>query len=407
MAKPEIRLKGFEGDWESFKLGERGKTVSGIGFPEKEQGGHTGIPFYKVSDLNNEGNEQLMLISNNYVTEEQIKRNGWRVNEKPAIFFAKVGAAVLLNRKRLTLSPCLCDNNTMLYCFDEEKWDSFFCLNLFDKLNLATLAQTGSLPSYNGSMVEDLDVIVPKTIKEQKAIANFFKTLDSMVLATTKKVASLKQMKAASLIYMFPQSGETTPRVRFKGFEEEWKQVVMNDVFVERHEISTITNELPQLSFTIEEGVILPENRKTNKRDFLIKDKRNKKYLVTYPDDIIYNPANVVYGAIHKNSLQNGCVSPIYKIFYTDQDASFMECVVRRKDFINKMTIYMEGTVQKLRTLKPESFLKMSAYIAPSLSEQQKIGSYFRSLDKQISLQEQRLEKLKQIKAACLDKMFV
>ena len=84
-----------------------------------------------------------------------------------------------------------------------------------------------------------------------------------------------------------------------------------------------------------------------------------------------------------------------------------MECVVRRPEFIKEMTIYMEGTVQKLRTLKPEAFLKMSAYIAPSLEEQKKIGDYFRSLDKQISLQKQRLEKLKQIKAACLDKMFV
>ena len=43
----------------------------------------------------------------------------------------------------------------------------------------------------------------------------------------------------------------------------------------------------------------------------------------------------------------------------------------------------------------------------PSLAEQQAIASYFTSLDHQISLQAQRLEKLKQIKAACLEKMFV
>ena len=206
---------------------------------------------------------------------------------------------------------------------------------------------------------------------------------------------------------MFPQAGETTPRVRFKGFEGNWNYLPMSDIFMERHDISTIMDSLPQLSFTIEEGVIRPEDRKTNKRDFLIKDKSNKKYLVTRLDDIIYNPANVIYGAIHKNSLCDGVVSPIYKIFYTQQDPSFMECVVRRPEFIKEMTIYMEGTVQKLRTLKPEAFLKMSAYIAPSLEEQKKIGDYFRSLDKQISLQKQRLEKLKQIKAACLDKMFV
>lgn len=407
MAKPEIRLKGFEGEWESYLLGEVGFTISGVGFPDKEQGGLSGIPFYKVSDMNIEGNEFVMQSSNNYVTRNQIKKNNWKVCEKPALIFAKVGAAVLLNRKRLVLSPCMCDNNTMLFCFDESKWEPYFCLSLFQKVNLASLAQTGSLPSYNGTMVEGLSVYIPNDFAEQEYCANFFKFLDSIIQSTTKKIASLRQMKSACLVSMFPQAGETTPRVRFKGFEGEWNYLSMSDIFMERHDISTIMERLPQLSFTIEEGVIRPEDRKTNKRDFLIKDKSNKKYLVTRLDDIIYNPANVIYGAIHKNSLCDGVVSPIYKIFYTQQDPSFMECVVRRPEFIQEMTIYMEGTVQKLRTLKPEAFLRMSAYIAPSLEEQKKIGNYFRTLNKQISLQEKRLEKLKQIKAACLDKMFV
>ena len=407
MAKPEIRIRGFEEDWESYLLGEVGFTISGVGFPDKEQGGLSGIPFYKVSDMNIEGNEFVMQSSNNYVTRNQIKKNNWKVCEKPALIFAKVGAAVLLNRKRLVLSPCMCDNNTMLFCFDESKWDSYFCLSLFQKVNLASLAQTGSLPSYNGTMVEGLSVYIPNDFAEQEYCANFFKFLDSIIQSTTKKIASLRQMKSACFVSMFPQAGETTPRIRFKGFEGEWKCLPMSEIFIERHDISTITDNLPQLSFSIEEGVIRPEDRKTNKRDFLIKDKTNKRYLVTRLDDIIYNPANVIYGAIHKNSLCDGVVSPIYKIFYTLQDPSFMECVVRRPEFIKEMTIYMEGTVQKLRTLKPEAFLKMSAYIAPSLEEQKKIGDYFRSLDKQISLQKQRLEKLKQIRAACLDKMFV
>jgi len=214
-------------------------------------------------------------------------------------------------------------------------------------------------------------------------------------------------LKSASLISMFPQAGETKPRVRFKGFEGDWENINLSEVFIERHEISTITESLPQLSFTIAEGVIKPEDRKSNKRDFLIKDIDTKKYLVTYRDDIIYNPANVIYGAIHKNSLCNGVVSPIYKIFYTDQNADFMECIVRKPSFIQEMTIFMEGTVKKLKTLKPESFLKMSAYISPSLEEQKKIGDFFHSLNIQITLETQRLDKLKQIKSACLDKMFV
>lgn len=66
-----------------------------------------------------------------------------------------------------------------------------------------------------------------------------------------------------------------------------------------------------------------------------------------------------------------------------------------------------EGTVTKLKTLKPEAFLDMSVFIPTDSEEQRLIGEYFASLDSQITLQTQRLEKLKQIKSACLDNMFV
>ena len=196
------------------------------------------------------------------------------------------------------------------------------------------------------------------------------------------------------------------PKVRFHGFKEKWREESLSKLFVERHEISTITESLPQLSFTISEGVIYPNDRKSNKRDFLIKDITNKKYLVTYVGDIIYNPANVIYGAIHRNSLCNGVVSPIYKIFKTEQDSNFMECVVRNPSFISQLSMKTEGTVTKLKTLKPESFLEMIVKIAPSIDEQQKIASYFQSLDSLIQTISKKLASLKQIKAASLQSMF-
>lgn len=196
------------------------------------------------------------------------------------------------------------------------------------------------------------------------------------------------------------------PKVRFHGFKEKWREESLSKLFVERHEISTITESLPQLSFTISEGVIYPNDRKSNKRDFLIKDITNKKYLVTYVGDIIYNPANVIYGAIHRNSLCNGVVSPIYKIFKTEQDSNFMECVVRNPSFISQLSMKTEGTVTKLKTLKPESFLEMIVKIAPSIDEQQKIASYFQSLDSLIQTTSKKLASLNLIKAASLQSMF-
>jgi len=383
MAKPEIRLKEFEGEW--LKT-----TIGNITYSHPAT--------LVLSNLATEGGSFPVYGASGFITNVDFYHQN-----VPYIGVVKDGAGV----GNIFVCPAYSSIlGTMHYIFPKERHDLFFLSLLLEKVDLSSFSTGSTIPHIYYSDYSSKEVFIPSE-QEQKAISTYFESLDSMLQSTTKKIASLKQVKQACLVSMFPQAGETTPRVRFKGFEGEWNYLSMSDIFMERHDISTIMERLPQLSFTIEEGVIRPEDRKTNKRDFLIKDKSNKKYLVTRLDDIIYNPANVIYGAIHKNSLCDGVVSPIYKIFYTQQDPSFMECVVRRPEFIQEMTIYMEGTVQKLRTLKPEAFLRMSAYIAPSLEEQKKIGNYFRTLDKQISLQEKRLEKLKQIKAACLDKMFV
>lgn len=256
-------------------------------------------------------------------------------------------------------------------------------------------------------VLSDCDVMVPPTTKEQLEIGNFLKALDTLIATHQQEISRLGHLREAMVDEMFPAQGENVPKVRFEEFTKPWRLEKFSNIFTERHTIDTISEEYPQLAFTIDEGVIWPEDKKTNKRDFLILDKENKKYLQTEYDDIIYNPANVVFGAIHRNSLGKGCVSPIYKIFETNQDASFMECIVRHPRFIKEISRNLEGTVKKLRTLKPKAFLNMSAYIAPTEEEQKKIGQYFTLMDELINTEKEELEKVKHIKQACLGKMFV
>lgn len=70
----------------------------------------------------------------------------------------------------------------------------------------------------------------PSEIINQQKIASYFQSLDSLIQSTSKKLASLKQIKAASLQSMFPQEGETVPKVRFKGFEGEWKYEILGRI---------------------------------------------------------------------------------------------------------------------------------------------------------------------------------
>ena len=187
--------------WEQRKLGELGKAQSGIGFPDKEQGGKTGIPFFKVSDMNNLGNELEMHLSNNYVSLEQIKNNGWSPIEETSVIFAKVGAAIMLNRKRLVRVAFLLDNNTMAYKFNNS-WDIEFGRTLFGRIDLTSLVQVGALPSYNASDVENMEVAIPKKA-EQAKLGVLFKSLDNLITLHQRKCEKLKNIKKALLEQMF------------------------------------------------------------------------------------------------------------------------------------------------------------------------------------------------------------
>ncbi|NUF28018.1 restriction endonuclease subunit S [Gilliamella sp. ESL0254] len=200
--KPRLRFIGFIKDWKLIKLGEAGSTTSGIGFPDSEQGGEHGIPFYKVSDMNKIGNEIEMKLANNYVTSEQISNRKWNpITTIPAIIFAKVGAAIMLNRKRLVRTEFLIDNNMMAYIFDNT-WNINFGKVLFETINLAHYSQVGALPSYNSSDIEKIDITFPNTA-EQTKIGNFFKLLDDKIALEQKKLDKLKNIKQAYLNEMF------------------------------------------------------------------------------------------------------------------------------------------------------------------------------------------------------------
>ncbi|CRH94280.1 Type I restriction modification DNA specificity domain [Chlamydia trachomatis] len=200
---PEIRFQGFTETWKQQRLGEVGKARSGVGFPDIEQGGTTGIPFFKVSDMNLDSNENEMTVANNYVTADKIAAYRWSpITELPAIFFAKVGAAVMLNRKRLCRFPFLLDNNTMAYSLSSTKWDANFAKALFETVDLTSLIQLGALPSYNAEDVESMEIYLPEVL-EQKKIGAYFSALDSLVALHQHKLNKLHCIKKALLEKMF------------------------------------------------------------------------------------------------------------------------------------------------------------------------------------------------------------
>ena len=378
--KPLIRVQGFDDAWEQRKLSNIVDVCSGRDYKHLNDGD---IPVY--------GTGGYMLSVSEALSEKDdaigIGRKG--TIDNPFILRAPFWTV-----------------DTLFYCVPKDNYDLNFTYCVFQNINWKSKDESTGVPSLSKTTINNIEVMTP-TPAEQKKIGDYFTALDNLITLHQRELEKIISVRKAMIERMFPQGGSNVPAVRFGQYKQPWNFCRFSQIFKERHVVDTISKEYPQLAFTIEEGVIRPEDKKTNKRDFLIIDKATKKYLRTEYNDIIYNPANVIYGAIHRNSFGKGCVSPIYKIFYTDQDPSFMECIVRNPSFIKAISRSMEGTVKKLRTLKPESFLEMGAYIAPTIDEQRQIGEFFCQLDRLIELENKELEKIKHVKTACLEKMFV
>ena len=130
-----------------------------------------------------------------------------------------------------------------------------------------------------------------------------------------------------------------------------------------------------------------------------------KKFALTEVGDIIYNPANLKFGAIHSNNLRRGVVSPIYGVFYGLQNSTFIGYLLHNQRFIDYAKVYTEGTVEKLKTLKPDIFLRLKIAFPP-LPEQEKIAEILQTEDKVIELQQKKIDELKRLKKVYLSKMF-
>ena len=285
-----------------------------------------------------------------------------------------------------------------------ENNDTRFIYYLLDTMQLGQYSDQSAQPGLAVNKLIKLENVFPDKT-EQVKISTYFSTLDHLITLHQRKCYCLKKLRDGIIQKILSRE------LRFKRADgrefENWVTKELWEILTERKVSQTITEDAPLLSFTIEQGVIKPQDKKTNKRDFLIKDKETKKFALTEVDDIIYNPANLKYGAIHRNKLMRGVVSPIYAIFYTEQNPAFMEYVVKNPIFIKKSMKYLEGTVIKLMTLKPRDFLKLKVEIPASLEEQKIIADFLMKFDETIDAEQKRIEKWKELKKGLLQQMFV
>ena len=265
-----------------------------------------------------------------------------------------------------------------------------------------------SFPAINPSVLSRLSVRICTDKQEQQAIGKYFTSLDSQISASTSRLASLKQMKAASLQAMFPQEGETVPKIRFKGFEGEWTWLKLGDISEQVKRKAPINSTAPVMMISALNGFINQSEKYSDNNA----GSSLANYTLLKKGELSYNHGYSKtrnFGSCFNLLVEEARIPFVYHSFRLTNDndsfyAYYLNSGTKDKDL--KRLVSSTARMDGLLNISFKNYMELSVP-HPSLAEQQAIASYFTSLDHQISLQSQRLEKLKQIKSACLDKMFV
>lgn len=390
MKEPKIRFKGFSGEWKELPFSEIVERTSSTG----KTGSLPGIEFEDI--VSGEG------CLNKDVYQKDCRKYG-KIFREGDILFGKL-RPYLKNILLAEFRGIAIGDFWILRPGDN---DSKFIYNLVNSeafMRVANVSSGSKMPRADWNLVSSTNFLLPQDKIEQEAIGKYFTSLDTQISASTSRLASLKQMKAASLQAMFPQEGETVPKVRFKGFEGEWKNVKFGILLKECTDKSTSEDEDILLSSAIN-GVFLNSELFGHQRG-----RSNIGYRKVRRNMLILSAQNLHLGNANVNlRFEHGLVSPAYKIYdLYNVLPEFMYHWIKREEtkkfFLDATTA---GASLCRKNIVWTDLYKQNILLPKSDTEQQSIASFFTSLDRQIALHTQRLEKLKQIKAACLDKMLV
>lgn len=285
--------------------------------------------------------------------------------------------------------------------------DSEFLYTLIQSPSFQDVANQSSgskMPRADWSLVSETFFSCPNDPVEQRRIGSLFRLLDALIAGREKALEKLEALKKSMLLKMFPQGDATVPEVRFKGFTGEWEKKRLGIFLEEREENNKDGIETEILSVMKDVGVI----RYADKGNVGNRAKEDvTQYNIARKGDIVLNSMNVIIGSVGVAPC-DGCISPAYYALrpMVNADASFWGYWFWRKESQCVISSLACGMMEIRRKISVEDLLSIVTPV-PSLPEQRKIGAYFRSLDALLAAWREEIGKLKQMKKALLERMFV
>ena len=260
---------------------------------------------------------------------------------------------------------------------------------------ITLLAQGISRYNISKKGMMNIEVFLP-SYAEQTQIGNFFKQLDDTIALHQRELEKFKILKTFYLeniflgkVSLFTAKNTIT-----------WEQRKLGECFNERTERSSI-GEL--ISVTMNSGVIKASD--LDRKDNSSKDKSNYKKVEI--GDIAYNSMRMWQGSSGESTFR-GILSPAYTVLIPNKDISstFFSYYFKLERMLEIFKVNSQGLTSDTWNLKYPTIAKIVVSV-PTLKEQIQIGNFFKQLDDTIALHQKELAKYQQIKAACLEKMFV
>ena len=409
---PAIRFKGFTDTWEQRKFSEL-TEIRSASRVHKDEWQSSGVPFYRSSDvmaaLNGTENEKA------FISEE--------LYEKLSAVSGKLEKGdVLVTGGGSVGKPYIVPNNEPLYTKDadllwiknNENLDPYFVYTFFfsptftDYLN--SVSHVGTIAHYTITQLGETPITLP-CVSEQQKIGDYFRNLDFLITLHQRKYDKLIQFKAAMLQKMFPQNGADKPEIRFKGFTDAWEQRKFSEL-TEIRSASRVHKDEWQSSgvpFYRSSDVMAALNGTENEKAFISEE--------------LYEKLSAVSGKLEKGDVLvtgGGSVGKPYIVpnnepLYTkDADLLWIKnnenldpYFVYTFFFSPTFTDYL-NSVSHVGTIAHYTITQLgeTPITLPCVSEQQKIGDYFRNLDFLITLHQRKCDKYKSIKSGLIRKLF-
>jgi len=396
---PEIRIPGFDREWEEMKLSDLYNVYSGQ------------TPLR--SDSSNFDNPNTAWIKTTDLNNSAITRNEENISEKAAeklkilkcgtVLIAMYGGFNQIGRTGLLTYPATI--NQALSALEPN--DNIVPYFLITELNFRVnewqrlAASSRKDPNITKKDVESFIFNFP-SYDEQTKIGNFFKHLDDVITIHEQELTTLKQTKQGFLEKIYSQE------IRFRNeFGEDfpnWETSALSKVLsIPEKEIEKNVSKNKLLTVKLHRnGVQINQNTATLKIGSTNYYKRKSGQFI-YGKQNFFNGAFDIIpdrydgylssGDIPTLNIDENKIFPLYLLYY-----------MGRESFYRRAEKFSSGTGSK--RIHETTLLKINIKL-PTMKEQQKIGNFFKQLDDTIALHEQELDTLKQTKKAFLQKMFV